>query len=108
MSAEGRERQRLSAAIDELVEGEMTDELLGRLVKQALGLRYFDATHERLNDLILRALDARMRQLIADYIKEWDDTLWEAVKTRLEDVHLGALGVAITDSFMDDLAKGKL
>lgn len=100
-------RARLSAQIDAAVEGHATDELLGRLVKQALSLRYFGSDHDRLTGLINEAVAKKVKAMIADFLDEHDDPIWEAVKKRLEEAHVADIATAITDEFMDDMRKGK-
>ncbi|MFP5327751.1 MAG: hypothetical protein ACLGHT_09755 [Acidimicrobiia bacterium] len=101
-SEDARRRRTLSEQIDKAVEGHLTDELLGRLVKQALQLRYYGAEDDRLVRTINEMVDRYTRKLIIDWIKDHEDELYDGVEEQLEKVHLPKLGAAIVDEFMKE------
>lgn len=100
-------RAYLSKQIDDAVEGHLTDELLGMLVKQAYQLRYLSGDTERLNQLVQNEVHAFTKKLIGEWLKEHEDELWAAVEERMSDTHLKPMAEAVIDEFIADVSKAR-
>lgn len=101
-----RERKRLSELIDRAVT-EASAPMLTQALQQMTKARYFGGEANRLEDLIARQMDAKVRELIVEWIDQHEQELWEAVKGRLAEEHIGPMAQTITDEFMADVAKGR-
>jgi hypothetical protein len=101
-----RERKRLAELIDKAVT-QASAPMLTQALQQMAQARYFGGEATRIEDLIARQMDAKVRELIVEWIDQHEDELWEAVKGRLAEEHIGPMAQTITDEFMEDVAKGR-
>jgi hypothetical protein len=100
-------RKHLAEEIDRAVAKEATPELLGRLVKQQLNLRYFGPAETRTLQLVEEEIRRHVRGLIANQLKEaLNDELMDHIEERIKE-HLPDMARACADAFIEDLAKGR-
>jgi hypothetical protein len=99
-------RKHLAEEIDRAVEREATPELLGRLVKQQLNLRYFGRAETRTLQLVEEEIRRHVRGLIANQLQALNDELMDHIEERIKE-HLPDMARACADAFIEDLAKGR-